>query len=50
MGRESLKELSKLLSNWDFCFIDAIGRSGGNVTDGINAPSPSLILGPFLQD
>jgi hypothetical protein len=32
MGRKSLKELSKLLRNWDLYFIDAIGRLGGNVT------------------
>jgi exonuclease III len=47
-GEKITQELSKLLRNWDFYFIDAIGRSGGNVTDGINAPSLSQILGPFL--
>jgi hypothetical protein len=31
-GEKTIQELSKFLSGWDFNFIDAIGRSSGNIT------------------
>jgi hypothetical protein len=31
-GEKTIQELSKFLSGWDFNYIDAIGRSGGNIT------------------
>jgi len=39
IGEKTIQELSKLLSGWDFSFIDVIGMFGENIIDSGGAPS-----------